>query len=38
MRKVMTPATMAVPMSFAGEAVAAASRSLVNRVHEMERS
>ena len=39
MRKVMTLATMAVPMTVAGAPVAAASRREVNRAHsQMERS
>ena len=39
MRKVMTLATMAVPMTVAGAAVAAASRREMNSAHnEMDRS
>jgi hypothetical protein len=39
MRNVMTLATMAVPMTIAGAAVAAASRRKVNSAHsQMERS
>jgi hypothetical protein len=39
MRKVMTLATMAVPMTVAGPAVAAASRREMNSAHsQMDRS
>ncbi len=35
MRKLMTLATMAVPMTVAGAAVAAASRREMNRAHSL---